>query len=144
MDRIALMLARAAAMVLFAYVFLRLQGVADAHAWPLLGTRWGAWWLLEVLGFVLVPSLMFAYGSRNRDVGVVRVAAVIAVAGVVLNRVNVSIIAFNWKHPFEYVPSWMEIVGSITIVTMGVMTFRWIVNRMPVIGLQGALDKASR
>jgi hypothetical protein len=32
----------------------------------------------------------------------------------------------------------MELVGSVTIVTMGVVTFRWIVNRMPVLGRRGA------
>jgi len=144
MDTIALGLARGAAIVLFAYVFLRLQGLADGESWPMLGTGWGAWWLLEVGGFALLPSLMFAYGARHRNVRVVRVAAVIAVLGVVLNRVNVSIIAFNWKHPFQYVPSWMEIVGSVTIVTMGVVTFRWIVNRMPVLSPKGSADVAAR
>ena len=55
------------------------------------------------------------------------------VLGVVLNRLNVSMIAYNTDAAVRYVPSWMEIVGSVTIVTMGVVTFRWIVNRMPVL-----------
>jgi hypothetical protein len=38
----------------------------------------------------------------------------------------------------------MEIVGSVTIVTMGVVAFRWIVNRMPVLSRQGANDPAAR
>jgi Ni/Fe-hydrogenase subunit HybB-like protein len=130
--------------VLFAYVFLRLQGVADGGTWPLLGTGWGALWLVEVGGFALVPSLMFAYGSRHGRVRVVRVAAIVAVLGVVLNRLDVSIVAFNWKQPFTYVPSWMEIVGSVTIVTMGVVAFRWIVNRLPVLSRRGASATAER
>jgi len=138
LDRIVLGLARGAAVVLFAYVFLRLQGLADGERWPLLRTGWGALWLVEVGGFALLPSLMFAYGSRHGRVRVVRVAAVLAVLGVVLNRLDVAIIAFNWKQPFTYVPSWMEVVGSVTIVTMGVLAFRWIVNRMPVLGRRGA------
>ncbi|HEX4824106.1 MAG TPA: Ni/Fe-hydrogenase cytochrome b subunit [Candidatus Polarisedimenticolaceae bacterium] len=133
-DRIALTLGRAAAIVLFAYVFLRLQGLAESGTWAMLATGWGALWLVEVGGLFLVPSLMFAYGSRTRNVKAVRIAAVLAVLGVVLNRVDVSIIAFNWKQPFQYVPSVMEVIGSITIVTLGVMTFRWIVNRMPILG----------
>jgi Ni/Fe-hydrogenase subunit HybB-like protein len=143
-DKIALGLGRGAAVVLFAYVFLRLQGLAEGEAWPMLRTGWGAWWLLEVVGFALVPSLMFAYASRHRRVRLVRAAAIMAVIGVVLNRINVSIVAYNWKQPFTYVPSWMEIVGSVTIVTMGVVTFRWIVNRMPVLSRQGASDTAAR
>jgi Ni/Fe-hydrogenase subunit HybB-like protein len=130
--------------VLFAYVFLRLQGVADGENWHLLRTGWGGLWLVEVGGFALLPSLMFAYASRHGRAKVARVAAVIAVLGVILNRVDVSIIAFNWKQPFMYVPSWMEVVGSITIVTMGVMTFRWIVNRMPVLSRRGASADMAR
>ena len=30
-------------------------------------------------------------------------------------------------------PSAMEVMVSITLVTIGVSTFRWIVNRMPVL-----------
>ena len=144
MDRIVLGLARGSAVVLFAYVFLRLQGLADGDSWHWLRSGWGALWLVEVGGFALVPSLMFAYASRHGRVKVARAAAIIAVVGVVLNRVDVSIIAFNWQHPFTYVPSWMELVGSVTIVTMGVMTFRWIVNRMPVLSRRGASLSATR
>jgi Ni/Fe-hydrogenase subunit HybB-like protein len=144
LDRIVLGLGRGAAVVLFAYVFLRLQGLADGENWHLLRTGWGALWLVEVVGFALLPSLMFAYGSRNGRVKLVRVAAIVAVLGVVLNRLDVSIIAFNWKQPFMYVPSWMEVVGSITIVTMGIVTFRWIVNRMPVLSRRGAPANAER
>jgi Ni/Fe-hydrogenase subunit HybB-like protein len=144
MSRIALGLARGAAVVLFAYIFLRLQGLADGGNWRLLGTGWGALWLVEVGGFALVPSLMFAYASRHGRVRVARSAAILAVLGVVLNRLDVSIIAFNWKQPFTYFPSWMEIVGSVTIVTMGLVAFRWIVNRMPVLGRRGASASAER
>ena len=138
LDRIVLGLGRGAAVVLFAYVFLRLQGLADGENWHLLRTGWGALWLVEVGGFALLPSLMFAYGSRHGRVKLVRVASIVAVLGVVLNRLDVSIIAFNWKQPFTYFPSWMELVGSVTIVTLGLVTFRWIVNRMPVLSRRGA------
>jgi len=143
-DRIALGLGRAAAVVLFAYVFLRLQGVAEAGAWRELATPWGAWWLVEVGGFALVPSFIFAYGSRHALIGAVRTAALLAIVGVVLNRINVSIIALHWKNPLVYVPSWMEIVGSVTIVTLGVVTFRWIVNRMPILSGRGSALPSTR
>jgi Ni/Fe-hydrogenase subunit HybB-like protein len=132
-ERLQLGLAKAAALVMFAYFFLKLQGVIDGHAWGYLLTGWGAWFLLEVLGFVLLPSLMFAYGARNGNVRLVRIAAVIGVLGIVLNRLNVSVIAYNWNLPNRYVPSWMEVWISVTLVTIGVLAFRWIVNRMPIL-----------
>ena len=132
-EKLQLGLGKAAALVMFAYFFLKLQGVVDGHAWGYLATGWGAWFLLEILGFVLLPALMFAYGSRNGKVKVVRVAAVIGVLGIILNRLNVSVIAYNWNLPVRYVPSWMEIWVSVTLVTIGVLLFRWVVNRMPIL-----------
>ena len=82
---------------------------------------------------MLLPSFLFAYGARNGKVRVVRVAAVIGVLGIVLNRLNVSVIAFNWNQPVRYVPSWMEIWVSVALCTIGVLAFRWVVNRMPIL-----------
>jgi Ni/Fe-hydrogenase subunit HybB-like protein len=132
-DQLQLGLGKAGAVILFAYFFLKLQGVVEGHAAHLLLTGWGAWFLFEVVGLVLLPSLLFAWGSRNRRVRAVRWAAVLAVAGIVLNRLNVSVIAFNWNAPVRYVPSWMEVVVSITLVTIGVVLFRWVANRMPIL-----------
>ena len=133
LDGLTLGLAKAGAVVLFAYFFLKLQGLADGGHWELLGTPYGMWYLVEVVGFVLLPSLLFAYGARNGKVRLVRGVAAWTVLGVVLNRLNVSIIAMNWNAAERYVPSAMEVITSITIIATGVLVFRWIVNRMPVL-----------
>jgi Ni/Fe-hydrogenase subunit HybB-like protein len=132
-DRLALGLARGASVVLFCYFFIKLQGVADSGRWALLTTGYGCWFLVEMLGFILVPSLLFAFGARHSKVMLVRWTAAWTVLGIVVNRLNVSVIALNWNLPDRYVPSWMEVMVSITLVTMGVSMFRWIVNRMPVL-----------
>jgi Ni/Fe-hydrogenase subunit HybB-like protein len=132
-DRLTLGLAKAGAVVLFAYFFLKLQGVIDAHAWGYVKGFLGAWWLVEMLGFILLPALLYAYAARNHKVNAARVAATIAVVGIIVNRLNVSIVAWDYGNPNHYVPSWMEIWVSLTLVTIGVLAFRWIVNRMPVL-----------
>jgi Ni/Fe-hydrogenase subunit HybB-like protein len=133
LDAITIGLGRAASVVLFAYFFLRLQGLADSGQWRLLLTGWGAWFLVEVVGFVLVPCFLFAHGARHGHVGLVRWTAGMTVAGIVLSRLNLTIVAFNWNAAERYVPTWMEIWTSLTIVTVGVLVFRWIVNRMPIL-----------
>jgi Ni/Fe-hydrogenase subunit HybB-like protein len=132
-DKLTVGLGKAGALVTFAYFFLKVQGVIDGHAWGHLLTPMGAWFLVEILGFVLLPSLLFAYGARNRNAKVVRAAGVIGLLGIALNRINVSVVALNWDAPVRYVPSWMEIAVSVALVTLGVLAFRWLVNRLPIL-----------
>jgi Ni/Fe-hydrogenase subunit HybB-like protein len=134
-DKLVLGLGKAGALVMFAYFFLKLQGVIDGHAWGYLLTGYGAWFLVEIVGFVLVPALLFAYGARNGKVRFVQIGGAMGVIGVALNRLNCSVIAYNWQKPWaeRYVPSWMEIWVSVTLVAIGVLLFRWIVNRMPIL-----------
>lgn len=132
-DRLTIGLGKAGAIVAFAYFFLKLQGVVDGHAWGHLASGYGALFLLETVGFVLVPSLLYAYGARHGKVALIKRAAVLTIAGIVLNRLNVSIFAFNWQHPVRYWPSWMEVAVSLSLVTIGVLAFRWVCNRMPIL-----------
>ena len=132
-DKLVVGLGKAGAVVAFAYFFIKMQGVIDGHAWAHLATGWGALFLVETVGLVLIPSFLFAYGARHGQSGPVKLAAVMTVCGIILNRLNVAVIAFNWTNPVRYVPSWMEVWVSVTLVTLGVLAFRWIVNRMPIL-----------
>jgi len=126
--------AKAAALVLFGYFIIKLIGVAAGNHWYLLGTPYGIWFLVEVIGFVALPCLLFTIGFREKTLGLIKSAAILSVIGIVLNRLNVSIIAFNWQKPLceRYVPSWMEVMLSIFMVTCLILVFRFIVTRMPV------------
>jgi Ni/Fe-hydrogenase subunit HybB-like protein len=134
-DGLTLGLTKAAALVLFAYFAMKLIGVAHGGHWDLLNTPYGHWFLVELLGFILLPCVLFTWAYRERNARLARWAAFLTVIGIVLNRLNVSIIAFNWQLPASerYIPSWMEIMVTVTLVTIGVLAFRWIVTRMPVL-----------
>ena len=133
LDKLVVGLARGASIVLFAYFFLKLQGVVDGGRWALLATGYGYWFLVEILGFALLPSLVFAYAARRAKVTLIRWTAAWTVLGIIVNRLNVSVIALNWNSPDRYIPNWMEVMVSLTLVTLGISAFRWIVNRMPVL-----------
>jgi Ni/Fe-hydrogenase subunit HybB-like protein len=45
----------------------------------------------------------------------------------------VSLVAYNWNQEVRYWPSWMELSVSLALVVIGILAFRWIVNRMPVL-----------
>lgn len=126
--------AKAASLVLFGYFMVKLVGITVDDNWHLLSTSYGIWFLVELLGFVALPCVLFAVGSRNKDTGLIKFTALWTVIGIVLNRLNVSIIAFNWHLPADerYFPSWMEIALSVYMVTCLILVFRFIATRMPV------------
>jgi Ni/Fe-hydrogenase subunit HybB-like protein len=131
-DKLIFGLARGAAISMFAYYFFKALIFIHERHWDLMGDFWGYWYLLEIIGLTLVPCFMFAYGARHRSLGIIRTAAVFALIGVVLNRLNISVIAFNWFVPNHYYPSWQEIVVTLMIVFTEIWVFRWAVSRMPV------------
>jgi len=130
-ERITLGLGRAAAVVLYTLFFMKLLSLADNFHF--LGSPMGTWYLTELFGFTVLPCFIFAFAVRAGNINWVRVGAVLTVIGVVLSRLDVSIIAFNWNVPDRYFPSNMEFMTTLTIVTLGIMTFRFIVNRMPIL-----------
>jgi len=134
-DNITVGLAKAGSVVLAVYFAIKVTGISLEDKWHYLSTPMGHWYLLELLGFVLLPCILFAVGFREKKTGLIRFAGAWTVIGIILNRLNVSIIAFNWQLPPDerYVPHWMEIWVTITIVTFGVVVFKWIVNRMPIL-----------
>ncbi len=133
LDKLILGLAKGGALVLYLYFWLKIIGVAHEHQWALIATGWGAWWLVEVVGFILLPAFMFLFAVRRLSPTLARIAAVWTVLGLILNRVNVSIIALNWYAEERYIPHWKEITVTLMIITIGVLVFKFIVNRMPIL-----------
>lgn len=131
-DEIILGLGKGAAIAMFVYYFFKLLLFLHEGHWDHLDGAWGAWFLLEVVGLVLVPCCLFAFGVRHRSTGMIRVAAGLTLAGVLLNRLNISLIAFGWDAPAHYVPTWMEVVVAFAIIFAQIWVFRWVVLRMPV------------
>jgi Ni/Fe-hydrogenase subunit HybB-like protein len=132
-DRLTLGLARGAAIVLFAYFFLKLQGLVDSGRFDLLLTPYGYWFMFEMFGFILGPAFLYAVAVRRQNPRMARWVAGWVVLGIVVNRLNLSVITFNWNAPERYYPGFLEIMVSVTIITIGILAFRWIVNRMPVL-----------
>jgi len=134
-EGVALGFAKAASFVMMGYVGIKVIGLAIDNNWHYLATGWGAWFLVELIGFVALPAFAYALAARERNLMLARWAAVWSVLGLVLNRLNISLVAFNWHLPSaeRYFPSWMEIAISVFIVTVGVVVYRFITTHMPIL-----------
>ncbi|MEW6219468.1 MAG: NrfD/PsrC family molybdoenzyme membrane anchor subunit [Thermodesulfobacteriota bacterium] len=126
-------LSRLAAAAMFVYFFLKVLVLIHGLHFDLLKTPMGYLYLTEMGGFVLLPMLLYIFGAQIRSKKIILSAAVITALGIILNRLNVSVVAFKWNVPMHYVPSWMEIVITLAVVFAEIWAFRWVVNRMPVL-----------
>lgn len=134
-DSVVFAFGKASAFVMMGYFFIRIFGLAMDNNWQYLCSGYGVWYLVEMLGFVALPSFLYALGARERNLRLTKIAAVLTLLGVVLYRFNVSQVAFNYQLPFSerYLPSWMEIGISMFVVTLIITAYRFICTKMPVL-----------
>jgi Ni/Fe-hydrogenase subunit HybB-like protein len=143
-ERIVLGLGKICAGAMFAYLFLKLIELIPGQEWGYLGTGWGIWYLIEVVGFVALPMVLFFVGVQRGSVRMIHVAAIPTIVGIILNRLNVSMITFKWyAHEREW-PTWQEVVVALAIIFVSIWVFRWVVHRMPVLRDQPAWARAGR
>jgi len=126
-------LSKICAVAMFAYFFLQVLVFVHGKHWDLLSTPMGYWYLLEIFGFVLLPMLLFFYSYRRNSILLIKVAAILTMVGVILNRLNVSVIGFRWDAAIRYVPTWMELAVTLAVIFTEIWIFRWVINRMPVL-----------
>lgn len=135
LDKHTLSMGKAAALSMYVYFGIKMIALVYDGYWTLLGTGYGMWYQVEVLGFVLAPAALLSFGCKAGSPFTVRVAALWAVLGVVMNRFNIAIIAFNWnlpEHLHHIVPPWQEAITVLTLTTVHIVLFKWVLNRMPV------------
>src|SRR5512140_1698498 len=126
LDPLTIGLGKGAAVGIYVYFALMLIGVAHDDHWNLLNTPYGRWFLVEMLCFVLLPGLIFSLGVKKRSAAIVRLGAFSAVLGIIVNRINVSTIAFNWllpNHLHHIIPPWKEAMIVLAIFTLHVLIF---------------------
>ncbi len=133
-NSILIGLGKACAGALFVYFFMKILLLIHGKQWALLATPMGTWYLVELIGLILLPCVLFLHGVRYQNLTVIRMAAILSMLGIIVNRLNYTVIAYKWYVPLSqrYIPSWGEITITLAIILTEVWVFRWIANRMPV------------
>lgn len=132
-NSIVIGLSKICAVAMFAYFFLQILVFVHGKHWDLLVTPMGYWYLVEMIGFVLLPMMLFIYSYRHKNINMIKVAAILTMLGVIINRLNVTVIGFKWDAAIRYIPTWMELVVTLAVIFTEIWIFRWVVNRMPVL-----------
>jgi Ni/Fe-hydrogenase subunit HybB-like protein len=92
----------------------------------------GIRWLVEVIGGVIVPIILFSLPRVRRSPRALFWSAVIVVFGLVLNRFNVSWLSLAGRPGVSYAPHWMEFAITIGLLSGGVLVFMLANRYLPV------------
>jgi Ni/Fe-hydrogenase subunit HybB-like protein len=129
-------LARYIPVFLGIYLGVKLVDLTIRDAWPLLleGSLASFMFILELVGGVITPMLMFASKKIRQSVGGLFMGATLVVLGVVLNRVDVFLVAYKPLYATKtYFPSILEFAVTIGLICLLVLIYRAIVMIFPVI-----------
>jgi Ni/Fe-hydrogenase subunit HybB-like protein len=132
-DDILLGLAKICAGAMYVYLFLKILVFIHGQNLQYLNSPMGYLFLIEMLVFVLIPTRMYTQAVRYKNVSAVKLASILTLIGIALNRLNVSVIAFKWYETDRYFPSWEEIAITIAVIFTEILVLRWIVLRMPIL-----------
>lgn len=126
-------LGRILGLVLWVYLALRLGDVWWRRAWAPPAPPWlAASFLAEVIVGVIVPAAWFGRIARTPSSRGLLPASALVIAGVVLNRLNISWLGLLPYTGPVYVPTWMELAVTAALVAVGVMAFLAIARFAPV------------
>ncbi len=129
-------LARIIPVLLGIYFVAKIIDLTEREAWPHLTamTAHAAMWLIEVVGGVLIPLILFASPRVRRSRNGLLIAATMVVLGVALNRINVFLVAYRPLYGDRpYFPSPYEIGVTLGLIAALVLVYRAIVMVFPVI-----------
>ena len=132
LDRLTIGLAKGSVLALITYLVIKIIGIAHDNEWAYLLTGWGQYFLLEMAVGVILPMVLFSIAIRNYLPGLARFAALIAVLGIAMNRLNTALVTFNWQL-YQEIPHWREAVITVTIYTLYIVTYRFILYRLPIL-----------
>ena len=132
-DDILLGLAKICAGTMYVYLFLKILVFIHGENMQYLNSSMGYLFLIEIVIFVLIPTRMYTQAVRYKNVSAVKLASILTLIGIALNRLNVSVIAFKWYETERYFPSWEEIAITIAVIFTEIIVLRWIVLRMPIL-----------
>ncbi len=119
---------------LAAYLIILCADFTRLGKWTLLANDpQAAFWLgLETIPGVILPIVLLAIPAvRNSRIGF-RIAAVLAVLGLFMNRLNFTIVGFLLQSHARYFPTWQEISITFMILTLGVIIFIVAAKILPI------------
>ncbi|MBN2445876.1 MAG: polysulfide reductase NrfD, partial [Phycisphaerae bacterium] len=124
-------LARLAGPLLWLYLVVRLVDMAARGNLGLIGSSKGVIFIIELVP-ALIAGVMLMSGKVRENTGSLMLACILAIGGVVLNRMNVCIWGMTIPGVATYVPTFIEVLISSSIITGIMLVYTLVVKLFPV------------
>lgn len=128
-------LSRFAAVFLGLYLLAKVSDlvIRDAYMALLTPSTASVMWLIEVTAGVLIPMAMLVSERVRRRPAFLFAACCLIIAGIVMNRLNVFLIAYRPPYMTDpYIPSIAEVLVSVGLTAGMIFIYRAIVSFFPV------------
>lgn len=127
-------IARVCVVVLGMYATLKFMDYSGDHKLGLLfqpRIETYFWWA-EFLAGVVTPMVMFVQQKVRTSPSGLMTGALFVVIGFILNRMNVTITGMEGWTGATYIPSWMELSVTVSLVTIGFIVFAYAAKYLPL------------
>lgn len=131
-------IARYTPVLLGVYLGLKVGDLTIREAWPYVfeGTVQSVMFTIEMVLGVVAPLVLLAIDRVRNSVSGLFVSASLVIFGVVLNRINVFLVAYRPLYSEKpYFPSIFEIMVTVGLISALVLVYRFIVVNFPVISV---------
>lgn len=137
-------LARYVPLLLGAYLGVKIIDLTIREAWPFLfdGSTESILFIIEMVFGVILPLMLFSFNRVRISVGGLLLSSSLVVFGVVLNRIDVFLVAYNPLYAGKaYFPSIIEIVVTIGLAAMLILVYRAFVMIFPIVSQPPRFNK---
>ncbi len=137
-TRLLSSIARYTPVLLGVYLFIKLGDLTLRDAWPYLTefSFQSIMFMIEIGVGVIVPMIMLAGSKYRKSVGGLFTAASMVIFGVLLNRINVFLVAYQPLYSEKtYFPSVYEILLTAGLIAALILVYRAMVIVFPVISM---------
>jgi len=127
-------LAKAAIWVLALYLVVKLADIVLAGELPqVFSGQWeGNLFLIELLVSIIIPLTLFSIPRVRASAAGQWIGSFLVVFGIVFNRLNVGGVTMIGATGEFYVPSWMEIVISLGVVSAAGLAFLFAIEKLNI------------
>ncbi|HNS72384.1 MAG TPA: Ni/Fe-hydrogenase cytochrome b subunit [bacterium] len=133
-QRLLANISRVIGVVLMIYLVLRLQNMIERGSikYAFDGSRESFFFLIEIILGYITPMILFFNAKVRASKAGLFFAAVLTLFGLVMNRLNVAITGMARSAGVDYLPSWMEVAITLSIIAAGLVLFRLAAKYLPV------------